>query len=58
MTDVNAPTKRQQHVWVKDKAGNEYICPVEALKDPKNATDEELKNCVDDGSVPQATAGG
>jgi len=58
MADVNAPKSRKQHVWVKDKAGNEYICPIEALKDPKKATDQELKNCVDDASVPQAGAGG
>ncbi len=49
---------RKQHVWVKDRAGNEYICPIEVLKDPKKATKEELKDCVDDASVPQATAGG
>ena len=35
-------------VWVKDKAGNEYICEVKALKDPKNATEAELKECIDD----------
>lgn len=34
-------------VWVKDKAGNEYLCPIDALKDPSRATEEELKNCVD-----------
>ncbi|MEJ2716891.1 MAG: hypothetical protein P8182_07095 [Deltaproteobacteria bacterium] len=38
------PTKL---VWVKDKAGNEYLCPVDALKDPENVTEEELKHCVD-----------
>lgn len=49
---------RKQHVWVKDKAGNEYICPVDALKDPKNVKEEDLKNCIDDASVPQPFAGG
>ena len=38
-------------VWVKDKKGNEFICPMEALKDPKKATKEELKDCVEDGSM-------
>jgi hypothetical protein len=52
------PTKRTQFVWVKDKAGNEYVCAVDALRDPKNVSDEDLKNCVDDASVPQASAGG
>jgi hypothetical protein len=38
-------------VWVKDKAGNEFICPLEALKNPKEASPEELKNCVDDAKM-------
>lgn len=56
--EISEPTKRTQFVWVKDKAGNEYVCSVDALKDPKNVSDEDLKNCIDDASVPQATAGG
>ncbi len=39
MSDVNAPKGRTPFVWVKDKAGNEFICPVEALKDPKKASE-------------------
>jgi hypothetical protein len=42
--DEQQPT---QLVWVKDKAGNEYLCPVNALKDPENVTEEELEHCVD-----------
>jgi len=49
---------RKQHVWVKDRAGNEYICPVDVLRDPKNVSEEELKNCIDDASIPQPHAGG
>ena len=30
-------------VRVKDAAGNEFICPLDALKDPKHATEEEEK---------------
>ena len=56
--EVITPTKRTQFVWVKDRAGNEYVCSAEYLKDPKNVSEEDLKNCVDDASVPQATAGG
>ena len=42
--------KEKKDVWVrvKDDAGNEFICPLNALKDRKSATDEELDNCVDD----------
>jgi hypothetical protein len=56
--EIIEPKKRQQHVWVKDKAGNEYICPIEALKDPKNASEGELKNCVDDARIPVSGPGG
>ena len=38
-------------VRVKDGAGNEFLCPIDALKDPKKATEEELENCVDDATV-------
>jgi len=42
--------KDKKDVWVrvKDDAGNEFICPLNALKDRGSATDEELDNCVDD----------
>jgi len=49
--ETRAPTKRTQFVRVTDKAGNEYMCPAESLKDPNNATEEELENCVDDAKV-------
>ncbi len=39
--------KRQVYVRVKDGAGNQFLCPLDALKDVKKATDEELENCVD-----------
>ncbi len=40
----------ERDVWVrvKDNAGNEFICPLNALKDRQTATEEELDNCVDD----------
>jgi hypothetical protein len=46
------PTKAvKPFVWVKDKKGNQYICPIDALKDPKKATQKELKDCVDDAKM-------
>ena len=44
------PGKEKRDLWVrvKDNAGNEFICPLNALKDRQSATDEELDNCVDD----------
>lgn len=47
-----APTKPSDPlVWVKDKEGNEFICNVSSLKDPKKASKEELAKCVDSGSA-------
>jgi len=37
-------------VRVKDKAGNEFVCRVEDLKDPKKVNQEDLKDCIDDAS--------
>ena len=38
-------------VWVKDKAGNQFVCHVDDLKDPKKVSEEDLKNCVDDATM-------
>jgi hypothetical protein len=56
--EVATPTHRQQFVWVKDKAGNEFACPVDVLKKPEDMTEEERKNCVADASIHQPHAGG
>lgn len=45
MTD--STHKSATFIRVEDRAGNQYICPVEALKDPAHATEEELENCFD-----------
>jgi hypothetical protein len=50
MTD--STRKSITYVRVEDRAGNQYICPVEALKDPAQVTEEELENCFD--SVEEA----
>ena len=38
-------------VRVQDAAGNDWLCPIDALLDPKDASDEELNSCVDDATV-------
>ena len=50
--------KEKKDVWirVKDEAGNEFICPLDALKDRKTATAEELADCVDN-AVTERYAG-
>jgi hypothetical protein len=37
-------------VWVKDNAGNRFLCPMDALRDPNSVTEEEKRTCVDDAS--------
>lgn len=44
-------TENEVYVRVKDMDGNEFICPYSALKDPKDATEEELDNCVDSATT-------
>lgn len=39
------------YVRVQDKAGNEFICPIDALRDLKTASEEDLEQCVDDATV-------
>ncbi len=41
------PGKKKKHfVWVRDEANREFLCPLDALKDPEKATDAELKDCI------------
>jgi len=43
-----SPEKQQQtHVRVRDGAGQEFLCPLDALKPSGEASEEELTNCVD-----------
>lgn len=46
-------TAETKEVWVrvKDHEGSDFICPLSALKDLGQATDEELENCVDSATV-------
>jgi hypothetical protein len=38
-------------VRVNDMAGNEFVCPIDALKKPGEVSEEELESCVDDATV-------
>lgn len=40
MADKDA--QRKKYVRLKDKAGSEFLCPLDALKSIKDATEEEL----------------
>ncbi len=36
-----------KYVKVKDSSGNEWLCPLDALKSAKEATPDELNDCVE-----------
>jgi hypothetical protein len=42
---------QQVYVKVKDAAGNEFVCPIDALRDIKDVPEEVLDDCVDDATV-------
>ncbi|MBI4961808.1 MAG: hypothetical protein HY913_00890 [Desulfomonile tiedjei] len=44
--------KPSSYVVVKDRSGKEYICPRDALRDPGEFTEEELKKCLDSLEEP------
>jgi len=56
--DVYPSKKRTQFTRVKDKAGNEYICAEDVVKDPAKPTRRELCHCTDESRTPQPFAGG
>jgi hypothetical protein len=39
------------YVKVKDGSGDTFLCPIDALINPKDATEEELAQCVDSAVV-------
>jgi len=43
--------EEQVYVRVKDLAGNEFVCPIDALKGLKEVPEDVLDNCVDDATV-------
>ena len=40
-----------KYIRVKDGAGNAFVCPLNALRDPKDLTPEELEECVDVATI-------
>jgi hypothetical protein len=48
---IGEPEQDSLYVKVKDGNGSEFLCPIDALIDPKNASEEELANCVDSAVV-------
>jgi len=46
-----AEKEKDVYVKVKDMAGNEFVCPISALKNPKDLPEQDKENCVDDATV-------
>jgi hypothetical protein len=38
-------------IRVKDRSGEEFVCPLKALRNPKDLSPEELDQCVDSATV-------
>jgi hypothetical protein len=53
---MNSVKKDDVFVKVKDMAGNEFVCPLNELRNAKNVSEEELDNCFD-GDVVGRYAG-
>jgi hypothetical protein len=39
--------KKFKNLRLKDKAGSEFLCPLDVLKSIKEVTEEELAECVE-----------
>jgi hypothetical protein len=50
-SQMSEHNEQQVYVRVKDVAGNEFVCPIDALKNLKEVSEEVLDNCVDDATV-------
>ena len=53
---MNNEYKQDVYVKLKDMAGNEFVCPLDALRDANQISDQELENCFD-GDVVGRYAG-
>ena len=44
---MNTDNNETLYVKVKDMAGNDFVCPLNELRDPKQLSEDELDNCVE-----------
>ena len=44
---MNKEKNQNVYVKVKDMAGNEFVCPLEGLRDARKISDAELENCFE-----------
>jgi hypothetical protein len=44
---------KNQRKWIKSESGNVYVCPLNELPHPEEASEEELRaHCLDDSRRP------
>ena len=53
---MNTETNENVYVKVTDMAGNEFVCPLNELRDARKISDAELENCFE-GDVVGRYAG-
>ena len=44
---MNKESKEGVFVRVKDMAGNEFVCPLDGLRNVENVSKEELESCFE-----------
>ena len=53
---MNTEKNENVYVKVKDAAGNDFVCPLNELRDAREISDAELENCFE-GDVVGRYAG-
>ena len=53
---MNTENNENVYVKVKDMAGNDFVCPLNELRDVKTISDADLENCFE-GDVVGRYAG-
>ena len=48
---MESANKKYKYLKLKDKGGNEFLCPLDALKSINDATEDELAECVEEAVV-------
>ena len=48
---METASKKAKYFKITDNAGNEFLCPLGALKKISDATEDELLNCVEEDVV-------
>jgi hypothetical protein len=48
---MNTENTETLYVKVKDMAGNDFVCPLDELRDPNSISDAEMEDCVENAVV-------